>query len=203
MTTANIDRRKFLTSAAVGGATIVGASALGGLDADAAFADPTPSLDPAISKSSFAEGVVRQVKGSQVHVKGSYDKDYVLQLTNATSIWKSRPTTAAAILDGDGLYARGIPMPDGTIAVDAVWVNIVNLYCTIKGIGTDKIDLAHGHHALVGRVTKGITTASYLHGGAITANLSGLKIDQPVQVLGTWRPADNSVEIVRISVGHH
>jgi hypothetical protein len=94
-------------------------------------------------------------------------------------------------------------MPDGTIAVDAVWVNIVNLYCTIKGIGTDKIDLAHGHHALTGRVVKGTTTASYLHGGAVTANLSGLKINQPVQVLGTWRPADNSVEIVRISVGHH
>jgi hypothetical protein len=197
-----VDRRKFLTTAAVGGATIVGASALGGIDADAAFADD-PSLDPAISNSSFAEGVVRGIKGTVVDVKGSYEKDYLLQLTNATSIWKSRPTTAAAIQHGDGLYARGVPMPDGTIAVDAVWVNIVNLYCTVKGIGTDKIDLAHGHHALVGRVVRGTTTASYLHGGAVTADLSGLKINQPVQVLGTWRPADNSVEIVRISVGHH
>jgi hypothetical protein len=42
----DLDRRRFLTAAALGGATIVGASALGGLDADAAFATTRSTLDP-------------------------------------------------------------------------------------------------------------------------------------------------------------
>lgn len=196
-----LDRRRFLASAALGGATIVGASALGGLDADAAFAAPMPSLDPAIADSSFAEGRITAIKGSMLEVSGSHGDQHLVQLTNATSIWKLNPTTADAIEVGDGMYARGVPMPDGSIAADAVWVNIVNIYVTVRGIGKDKLDLTHGNHSIVGRVHKEHTTASYL-GGAITADLSRLKIGQAAQVLGAWRPADNSVDISRISVGH-
>jgi nitrous oxide reductase len=65
-----LNRRRFLTTAALGGATIVGASALGGLDADAAFAEPM-SLDPAIAKSAFAEGRITAIKGSVLEVAGS------------------------------------------------------------------------------------------------------------------------------------
>ena len=50
-----------------------------------------------------------------------------VQMTNVTSVWKVRATTADVIEVGDGLYARGVEMPDGTVAADAVWVNIVNL----------------------------------------------------------------------------
>src|SRR5215470_9757160 len=196
-----IDRRKFLTSAAVSGATIVGASALGGLDPAAAFADPTPSLDPAIDNAAFAEGRVTQIKGSALEVAGSHGDQYILQSTNGTSIWKVHPTTLDAIEIGDGLYARGVDMPDGTIAPDAVWVNIVNLHCTISAIGRDRIQLDHNNNALVGNVLTGTTTASYL-GGAQTPDLSGLKIGQAVQVLGAWRPADDSVDIVTLWAGH-
>src|SRR5215470_16931550 len=120
-----IDRRSFLTSAAVSGATIVGASALGALDPAAAFADPTPSLDPAIDPAidiAFAEGRVTQIKGTALEVAGSHGDQYILQITNGTSIWKVHPTSLNAIEIGDGLYARGVNMPDGTIAPDAVWV---------------------------------------------------------------------------------
>lgn len=199
-----IDRRKFLSSAAVSGATIVGASALGALDPAAAFADPTPSLDPAIDPvngTAFAEGRVTQIKGTALEVAGSQGDQYILQITNGTSIWKLHPTTIDAIEIGDGLYARGVDMPDGTIAPDAVWVNIVNLHCTINAIGRDKIQLDHNNNAMVGNVVTGTTTASYL-GGAQTPDLSGLKIGQAVQVLGAWRPADDSVDIVTLWVGH-
>jgi hypothetical protein len=196
-----LDRRRFLTSAAVSGATIVGASALGALDPAAAFADPTPSLDPAIDTAAFAEGRVTQIKGTAIEVAGSQGDQYVLRITNGTSIWKVHPTSLDAIEVGDGLYARGVDMPDGTIAPDAVWVNIVNLHCTINGIGRDKVALDHNNNALVGNVLPGTTTASYL-GGAQTPDLSGLKIGQAVQVLGAWRPADNSVDLVTLWVGH-
>lgn len=198
-----LDRRRFLTTAALGGATIVGASALGGLDADAAFAAPMPSLDPAISMSAFAEGRITQIKGSVLEVAGSHGDQHLIQLTNATSIWKLRTTTADQIKVGDGLYARGVDMPDGTIAADAVWVNIVNLYCTVKGIAKDRLHLAHGaqDHAVVGRIVTDTTTASYL-GGALTSDLSRVRIGQSAQILGAWRPEDDSIDIARVTVGH-
>lgn len=195
------DRRRFLTTAALGGATIVGASALGGLDPDSAFAAPMPSLDSAISRASFAEGRITAVNGSVLEVSGSYGDQHLVQLTNATSVWKLEPTTAAAIKVGDGLYARGVPMPDGTMAADAVWVNIVNLALTVRGIAKDRLHFAHGAHTLVGHIVKGTTTASYL-AGALTSDLSQLRIGQSVQVLGAWRPEDGGVDIARMTVGH-
>jgi hypothetical protein len=197
-----LDRRRFLTTAALGGATIVGASALGGLDAEAAFAAPMPSLDPAIAASAFAEGRITAINGSVLEVAGSYGDQHLIQLTNATSVWKLRPATAEAIHVGDGLYARGVDMPDGTIAADAVWVNIVNLHCTVRGIAKDRLHLSHGDqdHALVGRIVADTTTASYL-GGALTSDLSRVRIGQPAQILGAWRPEDDSVDIARVTVG--
>ncbi|MER5185101.1 cell wall protein [Streptomyces sp. NPDC002896] len=196
-----VGRRRFLTNAVVGGATIVGATALGGIDADAAFAAPQPSLDPAFAKSSFVEGRIVRIDGGMLHVLGSHGDRARVQLTNATSIWKVEPTTADAIEAGDGLYARGVPMPDGTVAADAVWVNIVNMATTIRGIGKSRLHFSHGNHEVVGNVVPSATSASYA-GRALTSDLSQLRIGQHAQVLGAWRPSDDSVDVVRISVGH-
>ncbi|GGO49629.1 hypothetical protein GCM10012287_27420 [Streptomyces daqingensis] len=195
-----IDRRRLLARAALGGATIVGATALGGIDADAAFAAQQPSLDPAISKSEFVEGRITAISGSVLEVAGSYGDRSRVQMTNATSVWKVRPTTAKVIEVGDGLYARGVKMPDGTVAADAVWVNIVNIHTTIRGIEKQRLHLAHGSHEITGNVI-GDTSAAYA-GRAPTSDLSRLRIGQSAQVLGAWRPSDNSVDVVRISVGH-
>lgn len=195
-----LDRRRFLTTAAIGGATIVGASALGGLDADAAFAEPMPTLDAAIP-ATFAEGRIVAVNRNVLDVAGSHGERHLVQLTNATSVWKLRTTTAEAIEVGDGLYARGAAMPDGTIAADAVWVNIVNVYVTIRGIARDRLHLQHGNAEVVGHIVPDTTTASYL-GGALTADLSRTRIGQEAQVLGAWRPADGAIDIARVSLGH-
>jgi hypothetical protein len=194
-----MDRRRFLTSAALGGATIVGASALGALDADAAFASTRASLDPGVVESVFAEGRIGAIKGATLHVAGSWGETHVVQLTNATSVWKLRETSAAAIEVGDGMYGRGVRMPDGTIAADAVWVNIVNLECTLHGVGADRIELAHDNHRVVGRLVAGTTVATY-NGGALTSDLSRLKPGQAVRVLGAWRPADDAVDVARLTV---
>jgi hypothetical protein len=196
----HLDRRRFLTTAAIGGATIVGASALGGLDAESAFAAPMPSLDPAVS-AAFAEGRVVEINRNVLDVAGSHGERHLVQLTNATSVWKLRTTTAEAIEVGDGLYARGVTMPDGTIAADAVWVNIVNVYVTIRGIAKDRLHLSHGNAEVVGHIVPDTTTASYL-GGALTADLSRTRIGQEAQVLGAWRPADGNIDMARVSLGH-
>lgn len=195
-----LDRRRFLTTAALGGATIVGASALGALDADAAFATTRTSLDPAIASSVFAEGRIGAIKGGLLHVAGSWGETHQVQITNATSVWKLRPTSWEQIEVGDGMYGRGVTMPDGTIAADAVWINIVNLECTLRGIGKDRIEVAHGDHRVVGRLVPGTTVASY-GGGALTSDLSRLRIGQAVRMLGAWRPADDSVDVARLNVG--
>lgn len=200
MTDSAMDRRRFLTAAALGGATIVGASALGAVDADAAFASTRSTLDPAVAASVFAEGRIGAIKGGLLHVAGSWGETHQVQLTNATSVWKLRPTSWEQIEVGDGMYGRGVRMPDGTIAADAVWVNIVNLECTLRGIGRDRIELAHGQHRVVGRLVPGTTVASYA-GGALTADLSRLRIGQAVRMLGAWRPTDDSVDVARLSVG--
>ena len=195
------DRRRFLTSAAIAGATIVGASALGGLDPDAAFAAPMRPTDRAIASAAFAEGVITSVKGSMLHVHGSYGADYRVQLTNATSVWKLRPTTAAAISPGDGMYGRGVRMPDGTIAADAVWVNIVNLTCKVRSVTSGRVRLAHNGHVITGRIVPGTTVA--VSGRSLpSSDLTGLRPGRAVQVLGAWRPSDGSVDVARFTLGH-
>lgn len=193
-------RRRFLTQAAVGGATIVGASVLGGLDADAAFAAPMPSLDEAFTPS-FVEGRIVEINRNVLDVTGSHGERNLVQLTNATSIWKLTTVGVDAIEEGDGLYARGVEMPDGTIAADAVWVNIVNIFCEIRGITKDRVHVAHNDHEVVGRVVPGHSTASY-NGSALTSDLSRMRIGQSAMMLGAWRPSDNHVDIARISLGH-
>jgi hypothetical protein len=195
-----VGRRRFLTSAAATGTIIVGASALGGLDAESAFAAPMKPLDPAIIRSTFIDGRVNQIRGQQLEVITNEGRR-VIQLTNATSIWKMDTVTAEAIEEGDGLYARGVSMPDGSMAADAVWVNIVNLYVLIRGIGRTKLHLAFKNQELVGNIVPAKTAASF-RGGALTSNLSALRIGQHAQVLGAWRPSDDSIDIARISVGH-
>lgn len=196
-----INRRGFLTTAAVGGAVIAGASALGGFDADSAFAASTPKFDLTAPDPNFAEGVITSIKNSTLYVHGSFGRDHVVRLTNATSIWKVHPVSADAIQIGDGMYGRGVRMPDSTIAADAIWVNIVNLACSVQGISASHVQLQHKQHAIAGRIVPGVTVASYA-AGAPTSDLSRLRIGQSVQVLGAWRPADNSVDVVRFIAGH-
>ncbi|MEU5271132.1 cell wall protein [Streptomyces hygroscopicus] len=218
-TGAPLDRRRFLTAAALRGATVigtaaagpgllsagvmgagvVGATALGAVDADAAFAAPIRPLDPAVAESAFAEGRITGIAGDVLEVAGSSGDHARVRVTGATSVWKARATTAAEIETGDGLYARGVPLPDGTLAADAVWVNIVNLHATIRGIEKTRLRLAHGPHEIVGNLMAETTSASY-GGAAPTADLSRLTIGQSAQVLGAWRPSDGSVDLVRIAV---
>lgn len=196
------DRRRFLTSAVLGGSAVAGATALGSLAPEAAFASaPRLDLEPGARDPNFAEGRITAVSGSLLKVSGSERTLHRIHVVDGTSIWKLRPTTFDQIKVGDGLYARGVRMPDGSLAADAVWVNIVNLYVTVRGIERTRLHLSHGRNALVGNIVDKRTTAS-VRGGALTSNLSQLKIGHHAQVLGAWRPADDSVDIARISVGH-
>lgn len=192
-----LGRRRFLTSAVLGSATVVvGASALGSL-APEAVAEPAPQLEPAAPDPNFAEGLVTAIKGSTLLVTGSDKTFHRIQLTGATSVWKLRPTTADEARVGDGLYARGVKMPDGTLAADAVWLNIVNLEAHIVSMARDLLHLEHNGDRIVGRVVAGTTAAVY-NGTPAVADLSMLQVGRHAQVIGAWRPGTNEVDIATV-----
>lgn len=199
----NLDRRRFLNAAVFGGATVVGASALGSFAPQAAFAgmvpdaDPRPELDPSLPDPNFAEGRITGIDGAVLLVTGSDTALHRIYATSGTSVWKLRPTTVDAAKVGDGLYARGVPMGDGTLAADAVWLNIVNLTLYVTSIGRDAIHFDHNGDRVIGRVVPGTTAAVY-NGTPAVSDLTLLKVGTHVQVLGAWRPDTNEVDLATV-----
>jgi len=200
--TDNIDRRRFLGtavlgSAVVGGATVVGATALGSVAAEAAFGSELLDIDPALSDPNFAEGRITGIDGSMLLVSGSDKTLHRIYLTSATSVWKLTPTGIDAAQVGDGLYARGVRLGDGTLAADAVWLNIVNLTVLITSIGKDVIHFDHHGDRVVGHVVAGTTAAVY-NSTPPVSDLTLLKVGVHAQVIGAWRPDTNEVDIATV-----
>lgn len=192
-----LDRRRFLTSAVLGSAGVVaGATALGSL-APEAVAAPMPKLDPNGVDPNFAEGRISSINGTVLMVTGSDRSFHRIQLTSATSVWKLRPTTLGEAKVGDGLYARGVRMPDGVLAADALWLNIVNLEAHIVSMGTNVLHLDHNGNRLVGHVVPGTTAAVY-NGTPAVRDLSMLQVGKHAQVIGAWRPDTNEVDIATV-----
>lgn len=192
-----MERRRLLTAAALGGAGLVGATALGSLAPEHAFAAEDPPVGPDELDPNFAEGRVSAIEGGLLRVTGSDDRSHRIYVTSGTSIWKLRPTTFDDIKVGYGLYARGVRLDDGSLAADAVWVNIVNLTVHIRRFGRDVIHLEHHGKPIVGHVVPGTTAAVY-YGTAATADLSGLGVGEHAQVIGAWRPDTNEIDIATI-----
>lgn len=190
-----VDRRSLLTSAVLGGAALVGATAFGSVAPEAAHAHV--DLDRNVPDPNFAEGRVAAISAGLLTVTGSDLVMHRVRATGATSVWKLHPTTLRAVEVGDGLYARGVPLPDGTLAADAVWVNIVNVHAEIRSIGRASLGLVHGGSHLVGHVVPGITAAVYNQTAAV-ADLSGLRVGSHVQLVGAWRPDTDEVDIATI-----
>jgi hypothetical protein len=192
-----LDRRRFLTSAVLGSAGVVaGATALGSL-APEAVAAPMPKLDKNGIDPNFGEGRITAINGSMLMVTGSDRTFHRIQLTKATSVWKLRPTTMDEAKVGDGLYARGVRMPDGVLAADALWLNIVNLEAHIVSMGANVLHLDHNGNRLIGHVVPGTTAAVY-NGTPAVRDLSMLQVGKHAQVIGAWRPDTNEVDIATV-----
>lgn len=195
----SLGRRKFLGSAVLGTAavtTVVGASSLGSFAPEAAGAQrhgaAAGEVDP-----NFVEGRIISVKKGMLLVTSADKSMHQIHLTGATSVWKLRPTAADSAKVGDGLYARGVRMPDGTLAADAVWLNIVNLTVHITSIGRNTMHLDHHGDRIVGHVIAGTTAAVYNSTPAVS-DLSLLQVGKHAQVIGAWRPDTNEVDLATV-----
>jgi hypothetical protein len=194
----SLDRRKFLTRAVLTGTTaVVGATTLGSLAPEAAFADDSWTLDPDAVDPDFAEGRITGIQGTMLMVTGSDRTLHRIMVTSGTSIWKLRNTTFDEAKVGDGLYARGARLPDGLLAADAIWLNIVNLQAHIVAINHNVLHLDHNGSRVVGHVVAGTTAAIYNNTPAVS-DLSLLQVGKHAQVIGAWRPDTNEVDIATV-----
>ncbi|MCE7007577.1 cell wall protein [Kibdelosporangium philippinense] len=184
-------RRKFLTAA-----VLTGATAFGSLAPETAFAEQL-RLDPDAVDPDFAEGRITGIQGTILMVTGSDKTFHRIQITSGTSIWKLRNTTLDDAKLGDGLYARGARMPDGVLAADSIWLNIVNLRTHIVAINRNVLHLDHHGHRIVGHVVAGTTAAVY-NGTPAISDLSLLQVGKHAQVIGAWRPDTNDVDIATV-----
>jgi hypothetical protein len=194
---ANIDRRKLLTTAVLGGASLVGATALGSLAPEAAFAADPLDVEPGAVDPNFAEGRVTSITGSTLSVTGSDSVLHSIRVTGGTSIWKLQPTTFDRIAVGDGLYARGLRLGDGTLAADSIWVNIVNLQVHVAGMARNVLNFDHNGQPIVGYVIPGVTAAVY-NGTPPVSDISRVAIGSHVQVIGAWHPDTNEIDVATV-----
>ncbi|RZS30554.1 hypothetical protein EV193_11675 [Herbihabitans rhizosphaerae] len=192
-----LGRRRFLTAAVLGTtATVAGATVLGSIGPEA-VADPATPIDPDAPDPNFAEGRITGIDGTLLLVTGSDGVFHRIQVTNATSVWKLRPTVFGDAKLGDGLYARGVRLADGVLAADAVWLNIVNMTVHITAMARDRMYLDHHGHRVVGHVVSGTTAAVYNSTPAV-ADLSLLRVGQHARVIGAWRPDTNEVDVATV-----
>ena len=192
-----MDRRSLLGRAALGATGLIAATAMGSLAPESAFGAAGEYADAGQPDPNFAEGVITGRSQDLLQVQGSDGRLHRIQLTGVTSVWKLRPTTIDQAKIGDGLYARGVLLPDGTLAAEAVWVNIVNLTVAITSITRSGVQLDHHGQKVVGHVQPGITAAVY-NGTPAVSDLSMLKVGRHAQVIGAWRPGTNEIDLATI-----
>ncbi|MFF0270268.1 cell wall protein [Kribbella sp. NPDC004536] len=196
-----MDRRSLLGRAALGATGLIAATAMGSLAPETAFGAAAQYPDPGQPDPNFAEGLITGRNQDLLQVKGSDGRLHRIQLTTGTSVWKLRPTTIDQAKIGDGLYARGVLLPDGILAAESVWVNIVNLTVAITSISRSGVQFDHHGQKVVGHVQPGTSAAVYNGTPAVT-DMSMLKVGRHAQVIGAWRPGTNEIDIATIYTSH-
>lgn len=192
-----LDRRRFMTSAVLGGAAgIAGATALGSVSPEVVLAEQHAniSLGADMYDPNFVEGRITRISENLLSVTSSDHSFHRIHVTNATSVWKLRHTTFDDAELGDGLYARGLRLDDGTLAADSLWLNIVNLRATVVGITRNSLVLDTGGERVVGHVVRGTTAAVYNSTPAVR-DLSMVRVGRHAQVIGAWIPDTDEVDI--------
>ena len=188
-----MNRRRFLAATALGGAGVVSAAGLASVVSTATIAEAADVDLAGLPDPNFVEGKVVSVDAASLVV---LTPDLVLRrmlVTNGTEVWKVRDTTLDAVRADDHLYARGLPLQDGSFAADNIWVNIVNLHAEVVGVDAGKLRFSHHGEAWTGHLQPD-TVARYSM-RAPTRDLSGVTAGQHVQIVGAWRPGTNEVDV--------
>lgn len=106
-------------------------------------AQPSPSTE-------FGDGTVSEVNGNTIVTRRSGGIVERIVVGPSTNIWKGGNATISAVGSGDFIYARGVPMPDGSMAAIAIWVNIAQVYGKVTSVGAGRFKLI-GETGALGR----------------------------------------------------
>lgn len=151
----------------------------------------------------FFEGRIAKVEPDRLVVE-TPDKTISLSVTSQTQLWKGsfKELRDAGVEVGDFCYARALPVDTTNDATNFVatkiWVNIVNLYGVVQDIQGNKIQL--GFPAKSQPMQQALTVhfdADTLLNEAARIDVTALKADQPIQVVGVYQK-DGSVKATRL-----
>ena len=92
-----MNRRRLLTTAALGGAGIVGATALGSIAPEDAFAAPSLTVEPGAVDPHFVEGRVTSITGTMLLVTSSDSSLHSIRITDGTSSTTGDEKTASFV----------------------------------------------------------------------------------------------------------
>src|SRR5262249_54385454 len=124
-----VDRRRFLRQA------VVGAGALPILGARASITSRAQTSTGDTKAPAFQDSSIKSVHGRILTLAGATLALETAESLKALSvlgarIWKGGAASTAHLQLGDVVWARGVPLPDGTLLATDMWINIVN----VKGL---------------------------------------------------------------------
>jgi len=189
-----LDRRQFLTRAALGSATVVSVGGLGPTLARADGESEAARVDG--DDPNFFEGLVASIRDSTLLVTSNTYLIRRVQVGSGTRVWKGGDATLADIRPGDYLYASGVPGQNADFFADGIWANIVNLDVQIANVAPGRLDFNHTGGPIVAHLTAN-TVVAY-NGAAETKDLSRLRPGLYAQVIGAWRPGTDEMDVTRI-----
>lgn len=82
----------------------------------------------------YATGVVAAVKPGEVLLRTTYRGDVRLHISSTSYIWKGEDNSKLPIERGDKIHAWGQPQGSDILAIEKMWVNIINLRGLISRI---------------------------------------------------------------------
>lgn len=103
----------------------------------AAPPSPPATVSPRHIIENYAGGVVLSVTGSTITLRtdsGSRAAQIELHLSSSTRIWEGSWGSSLPIEGGDHIDAWGTPQGTNVLAVEKMWVNIVNLMGTVESV---------------------------------------------------------------------
>lgn len=104
-------------------------------------------------------------------------------------IWKGGAASIAHLQAGDVVWARGVPLPDGTLLATDMWVNIVNVKGRVDTVvSSTTFVMQWGAFGIVAdstRKTRVTADAQTLFNDGLPTSSVTLVAGQPIQVVGT------------------
>lgn len=195
-----VSRRGFLQQALVAGAgtrltaPLLGAGAAAALRDSVSTPQPPAELDP----NFIAGRVVERVADDEYLVEDPDKKIRPMRVSPPTRVWKRAYVNRYGVVEGDCLYARGQLQPDGVLAVDRLWVDIITFPATVMQATADVHVMSEWTGDEFKFPVAPFTEVEQAGGGYAKGDASTLQRDDGLQAVGFGIPEDGTFSPSRL-----